>query len=158
MPRTPTNYSKTIIYKIVCKDLSIADCYVGHTTDFRKRKYEHKRTCNDASDPKHNLKIYVEIRNNQGWDNWDVIEIEKFCCQDNNEARTRERYWYEILNCTLNTYKPITTKVEMNARKNFLRTLNFEINKFRLRKTDNLRYIRNREKRLQAVKDYYIEH
>ena len=158
MPRTPTDYSKTLMYKIVCKDLDITDCFVGHTTDFRKRKYEHKKRCNDSTNAKHNLHIYKEIRKHQGWENWDVIEIEKFPCKDNNEARTRERFWYEELNSTLNTYKPLTTKLEMNQRKNFFRTLNFEINKFRLRKTDNLRYIRDREKRLLAAKEYYKNH
>jgi len=39
MPRTPVDYSKTIIYKIVCKDLSIVDLYVGHTTDLEKINY-----------------------------------------------------------------------------------------------------------------------
>ena len=35
------------IYKIVCNDLSITDCYVGHTTDFVKRKCNHKIICNN---------------------------------------------------------------------------------------------------------------
>ena len=33
MPKTIINYKNTILYKIVCKDLSIHDLYVGHTTD-----------------------------------------------------------------------------------------------------------------------------
>ena len=45
MPRKPIDYSKTISYKIVCNDLSITDCYVGHTTDFTKRKSHHKSDC-----------------------------------------------------------------------------------------------------------------
>ena len=38
MPRKETDYSKTVIYKIVCNDLTITDIYVGHTTDFVVRK------------------------------------------------------------------------------------------------------------------------
>ena len=30
------DYSKTHFYKIVCKDLNIKDCYVGHTIKFQK--------------------------------------------------------------------------------------------------------------------------
>ena len=30
-----------------------------------------------------------------------MIEIEKFPCKDGNEARARERYWYEELKATL---------------------------------------------------------
>ena len=37
MPKLPIDYSKTIIYKIICCDLNIKDCYVGHTTDFTRR-------------------------------------------------------------------------------------------------------------------------
>ncbi len=42
MPRNEIDYSKTIIYKIVCNDLTITDCYVGSTTDFKTRKAAHK--------------------------------------------------------------------------------------------------------------------
>ena len=33
-------------------------------------------------------------------------EIKKFYCNDGNEARARERYWYELLKATLNIQKP----------------------------------------------------
>jgi len=42
MPRKIINYTNTIIYKIVCNDLNITDLYVGSTTDFTNRKYNHK--------------------------------------------------------------------------------------------------------------------
>ena len=42
MPKTAIDYSKTIIYKIVCNDLDITDLYVGHTTDFIRRRHHHK--------------------------------------------------------------------------------------------------------------------
>ena len=35
MPRKELNYDKTYFYKIVCKDLNIKDCYVGHTLNFK---------------------------------------------------------------------------------------------------------------------------
>ena len=38
MPHKEVDDSKTHFYKIVCKDLSIKDCYVGHTTNFKNRK------------------------------------------------------------------------------------------------------------------------
>ena len=106
MPRTPTDYAKTVMYKFVCKDLAIADTYVGHTTDFRKRKNRHKTSCNGKGTNK-NYKIYKTINENGGWDNWDMIEIEKYSCNDGSEARARERYWYETLNATMNVYRPI---------------------------------------------------
>ena len=37
------DYSNTYFYKIVCKDLNVTDCYVGHTLNFTKRKCTHKK-------------------------------------------------------------------------------------------------------------------
>jgi hypothetical protein len=94
------DYSKVIIYKIVCKDLNVTECYVGHTTNFRVRKTLHKYNCNNSTKTSH-FKVYEMIRANCGWNNWEMIEIEKYPCNDFNEARARERYWYEILNSKL---------------------------------------------------------
>ena len=45
MPKTEIDYSKSVIYKIVCDDLNVKDCYVGSTTNFIKRKRHHKEAC-----------------------------------------------------------------------------------------------------------------
>jgi hypothetical protein len=100
-------YSNTIIYKIVCNDLTITDCYVGHTTNFTKRKHQHKENCNMTTSKHYNYKIYTTIRSIGGWINWSIIEIEKFPCLDANEARARERHWYELNNSTLNSRQPL---------------------------------------------------
>jgi hypothetical protein len=109
MPRTPTDYSKTIIYKIVCNDFLIKDVYVGSTTSFKDRKYLHKNDCNNKKSKRNNQKIYVIIRANGGWDNFSMIEIEKYPCCDNYEARARERYWYELINANMNSQRPQIT-------------------------------------------------
>jgi hypothetical protein len=106
MPRLPINYANTVIYKIVCNDLNITECYVGHTTDIVCRKQSHKKRCITETDKKHNLKVYKIIRDNGGWDDYSIIEIEKFPCQDVQEAKKKEREWFEKLNCSLNTYLP----------------------------------------------------
>ena len=106
MPRLNTDYSKTVIYKIVCNDLNVTDKYVGSTTDFRKRKCVHKTICNNENNKSYNFKVYKMIRENGGWSNWSMLEIEKFECADGNEARARERYWYEELGAKMNTHVP----------------------------------------------------
>jgi hypothetical protein len=111
------DYSKTIIYKLVCNDLNITDVYVGHTTNFLKRRTSHKNVCNDEKDKRHNLKVYRMIRQNGGWVNWTMVEVEKFSCSDKNEATKKERYYYELLNSTLNSITPIQTKEEANQKK-----------------------------------------
>jgi len=112
MPKTTIDYSKTVMYKIVWKDLNIQDVYVGQTTDFRIRKNRHKSGCLNEKGKHYNLNIYKIIRENGGWDNWEMIEIEKYPCNDSNEAGKRERYWYELNHATLNVLCPGRTNAE----------------------------------------------
>jgi hypothetical protein len=112
MPKIPIDYKKTVIYKIVCNDLSVTDCYVGHTTDFVRRKCGHKKRCTNETNDRYNLKIYKMIRQNGGWESFTMVEIEKFPCQDVFEATARERYYYEQLNSTMNSHNPHRSRVE----------------------------------------------
>ena len=55
------------------------------------------------------------MRKHGGWDNWQMIEIEKYPCNDSNEATARERYWYDELKSTMNFMKPrLTNEERMN--------------------------------------------
>ena len=112
MPRLPINYSNTIIYKLVCNDINITDIYVGHTTDFIRRKANHKCSCNNENNKKYNYYVYQFIRNNGGFENWSMIEIEKYSCNDAHEATARERHWLETLGATLNILIPARTEQE----------------------------------------------
>ena len=103
MPKTKSDYSRTVIYKIVCNDLSITDFYIGRTTEFTKRKCQHKGACNRLTDPRHNYHVYKFIRENGDWSNWSMVEIETYPCSDSNESKARERYLYEHLKPSLNT-------------------------------------------------------
>ena len=109
MPRKPIDYSKTHFYKIVCKDLSIKDCYVGHTTDFKRRKSEHKKFCKAERDKHYNLQIYKFIRETGGWENWEMILLQTENCENGMEARRKERYYKEQENATLNKNVPSRT-------------------------------------------------
>jgi len=112
MPKKGMDYSNCIIYKIICNDLCITDCYVGHTTNFKQRKNCHRIACNYNGNRSFNYKLYQTMRNNGGRDNWTMVEIEKFPCNDFYEASARERYWYEILNANLNMCVPIISNEE----------------------------------------------
>ena len=116
MPLNNIDYSKTIIYKIVCNDLNIKDVYIGHTTDFIRRKQTHRKNCSQESSYKYNTKLYSFIRDNGGFNNFQMLMIETFECKNGNEARTRERYWYELLNANLNSCRPIQTERERKDR------------------------------------------
>jgi hypothetical protein len=153
MPRTAIDYSKTIIYKIVCNDLNVKDIYVGNTTDFTKRKNKHKSCC----DTNASYKIYQIIRDNGGWENWTMLEIEKFPCKDSNESRTRERYWFEQLQSTLNTNLPIATQEDTEeSRKEYLKKYKAEHAK-EIKQYHANNYIENKEEILARNKRYSEE-
>ena len=60
MPKTAMNYSKCSIYKIEhIENESLV--YVGHTTNFNKRKGSHKTSCKNEDNKKFNLKLYQMI-------------------------------------------------------------------------------------------------
>jgi hypothetical protein len=106
------NYNNTVIYKIVCDDLNIKDVYVGHTTNFSKRKTSHKSACNNVNSKSYHLNVYQCIRDNVGWNNWSMIEIEKYKCNDKYEAEKCERYYIEDMKATLNQTIPTRTIAE----------------------------------------------
>ena len=106
MPKTYIDYSNTIIYKITCKDETISDVYVGHTTNFVQRKYAHKICCTNNNN---NCKLYQVIRNNGGWDNWKMEIIEFINCNDLYEAIKKEQEYVVLMKATLNSieHQPI---------------------------------------------------
>lgn len=95
-------YNNIKIYKLVCKDPTITECYIGSTTNLIKRFYQHKTCCNNEQLKDYNQKKYLFIRANGGFDNWNMILVEDYPCNDNLQARQRERYWQEFYNAQLN--------------------------------------------------------
>ena len=146
MPSKPINYQKCVIYKIVCNDLNVTCCYVGHTTNFTQRQRHHKEACIYEKDKHHHYKVYEIIRANGGWDDWSMIEIEKYPCIDANEARARERYWYEELKPNLNSRLPFITKQEY-----------LETHKEQKREYDK-KYRENNETLLEKKRAYHLAH
>ena len=112
MPLHSIDYSNVCFYKIVCKDINITDLYIGHTTDFTRRRWQHKSTCLNPDNSQHNSRIYSFIRENGGWDNWDMILIDRCSCRDSLEAKQKERNLIEILSANLNTNIPSRSKKE----------------------------------------------
>ena len=114
MPKNEIDYSSTIIYKIFCKNSSIKETYVGHTTSFIKRKYHHKICCNNLNN---NLNIYKTIRENGGWDNWEMVELGCYNCKNSEEARIKEQEHYEALNYVPSYIESTTNKKKLELIK-----------------------------------------
>ena len=97
MPRMPINYQNCVIYKIVCLDPNIEYTYVGSTTNFIERKNLHKSRCS-ITNKNNYYKLYQTIRENSGWENWTMVQIEEYPCNNKREAECREEYWRVELN------------------------------------------------------------
>ena len=152
MPKLPIDYSNTIIYKLVHKeDYDNDNIYIGSTTDYIRRKNNHKSCCNSEKQKGHTDKKYQYIRENGGWDNWNMIEVEKHNCNDGNEARAREEYWRCHFNAQLNTIRAYRTDEE---RKEQMKQY-YEENKDKIADNMKQHYEANKEKRIEYQKTYY---
>jgi hypothetical protein len=152
MPKIQSDYSKTIIYKLCCRDPNINDTYIGHTTNFIQRKNQHKKLCNDIN---FNRYVYKFIRDNGGWDNWSMIEIEKHDCKDKRQAESIEQYWIEKLLPTLNVNKPYAMCKEdpQLYKQNW-----YEEKKDYILEKAKINYKENKEDKIEYQKKYAEEH
>ena len=101
------DYSITPVYfyRFVCNDPNIVNMYVGSSINLTKRKSCHKSMCNNPNDKNYNLLVYKTIRDNGGWNNWRLLEIEHKILNDKTEAKQREQYWIEYYNAQMNVFK-----------------------------------------------------
>jgi len=114
MPKIQIDYSNTVFYKIYCKDPFVNDVYVGHTTNFVQRKHCHKQAVNSNS-IKYNCKLYNVIRDNKGWDNWNMDIIAHHNCDDLIEAKKYEQQYFEHHKATLNSVEPLPKNKSMST-------------------------------------------
>jgi len=96
--------SKNYVFYKICSD----DCdetYVGSTANFKSRKNEHKRSCNNENRKGYNFKIYQAIRANGGWDNFKMIQIGTRDNITKREAEQIEEEYRLHLKATLNAHR-----------------------------------------------------
>lgn len=137
MPLTKVDYNKAVIYRIYCLDENVKECYIGLTTDFIRRKYNHKlgTQIKDA-------RLYNFIRDYGGWDNWNMEIIYRF---ENDE--------YECVN------KSYCEAVETNFINEYVATLNSQ--KFDRKKyskewySENLERIKEKHKNQKDILNNY---
>ena len=100
------DYAKCCIYKLCCKDPMIEDFYIGSTTNVIKRRQQHKTRCTNPNGKGHSTYVYSFIREFGGWDNWNLIVIEEFTCDNKFQKEKMERSYVEKLKPTLNKIIP----------------------------------------------------
>jgi hypothetical protein len=140
-------YANGVIYRIICKDPTIKDIYVGSTCNFTQRKWGHKTRCNNEKSKAHNFNVYKFIRENGGWENFEMLEIIKYPCETKRELESKEREYIELLGGTLNGHIPTQTPKEW-----------YETNKTEILEKQQQYNIKNKEKISENCKEYYQAH
>jgi hypothetical protein len=175
MPKIKKDFSKTIMYKLRhITDINDIEVYVGHTTNFSKRKTQHKTDCYCITGDKYNEKKYQAIRLKGGWEEWEMLPIELYPCSNKIEACIREEYWRSHFNAQLNALKAHTTEQERKeASKRYMKEYNpiyqelnkesikeqrkryYEENKEHINTQNNINYHNNKEEYLAKQKERY---
>lgn len=127
MPRVAMDFSKTVIYHFVCKDEMIKCSYVGSTTNFVKRKANHKSSCNVETKKDYHIKVYETIREHGGWNNWDMIPLEEFPCENKTQQAIREQYWIDQLKPEMNCFKAYISEEDKIEYQKAYNVLNSEV-------------------------------
>jgi len=92
------------IYKLIKKGAINDDMvYIGSTTDVKTRMYNHKGMCHNPESPKYNYKVYKYIRENGGFDEWEMIIIDKIevpliICEQRDKCENEYIRRYDAIN------------------------------------------------------------
>lgn len=149
------DYSNACIYKIVnidyCDDADNKDFYIGSCKRFNKRRNVHKYDCNNIKSKSYNQQIYRHIRQNGGWNKWEVVLLEQYPCNSRYELEQREREIIEEMKPNIN--KNIPTR---NHRERYLINRNLIKQKYLDNRQNKIEYQRlynliNKERLQQNV-------
>ena len=147
-------YEKGKIYKLCCKDPTITEIYIGSTLNQYRRKHEHKSNCNNPNRKMYNYYVYQFIRENGGFENWDIVILEEYPTENKNELVWKEREYIELLQPALNSVKRpvITTEENREANRKYR-----EENPEKYREKNRRWCEENSEKLRESHKKYYEE-
>jgi len=146
------NFENCIIYKLVCLDTTYPEVYIGSTTCFKQRKCDHKSKCHNENSKEYNFKVYQFMREHGGFENFAMVEIEKYPCENSRQLEAREEHWRKELHATLNGNRAFSTDEEKRIQNNECSA------KFRnLNPTYRKEYYQaNKEKEKQKRKEYRL--
>ena len=149
-------FSNGIIYKIVSKDINITECYIGSTINFKERKRKHITHCNNENSIKYNYKLYKFIRDNGGFNNFEIIEIKKYPSTSKRELELEEQKQYEIYGGELNSQYPTRTRKEYLIDNKEKIKEYYQENKEKYNEKFKKYYVDNKEKLKEQMKEYYL--
>ena len=144
-------------YRIYSKNPDVTECYIGSTKDFHKRKINHKSTCNNINSDHYNTKIYEYMRNNGGFEEFEIeiIDIIKFSKSD---RLWHERKLIEMYRPTLNIIKPIITNIEKEQDLKKCMSQYSQTHKLKIKEQQKQYYKNNLTKKNEYNKKYQMCH
>ena len=113
------------VYRIECLDKNITDFYIGSTKNLYNRTKCHKNRCIDINGSCYNYKVYKFIRENGGWDNWQIVVEYETPNYSKDDRVIEEQLNKDLLEPQLNHYNSIgidkkkkkQNKINSNKRK-----------------------------------------
>ena len=94
-------YKKFVIYKIY--NISTPEIfYIGSTTNFNKRKAQHKKNITNRVSKAYHYPIYQFIRCVGGFESFIMEIYERYPCNSREEGRIREQEIIDLLKPELN--------------------------------------------------------
>ena len=143
------DYQKCMMYKLIC-DEDQTFLYVGHTTNWNRRKASHKSdsSLNDTG------KVYQQIRELGGWGNIKMIWIEDYPCNSKREGEAREQHWMDTLKSNMNTIRSFLTKEQKQEIRKEYDKERYENNKEAILEKQKERYENNKEAFAEYIKEY----
>lgn len=118
--------------------------YVGSTCDFTTRKIRHKCSIYNENSKKYNLKVYQNIRENEGVYSIEIYKL--FPCNSDEELRMEEENVRKYLNANLNKNRSYMTKEDLLQDKRKLNKKYREENKDKLNEKNKKYHEKNKEK------------
>ena len=112
MPVSKNKLYDYTFYKLSCIDTNIELEYVGSTINMKSRNDSHRQACNNYNNPKYKYKIYNAIRENGGWKNWKMVELDKIFQISKRDAELREEELRKQLRVCLNSQRCFITDEE----------------------------------------------
>ena len=152
-------YENGCIYMIKHKTDDTKEFYIGSSKDFKARCWKHKSSCNNQNCKGYNLKVYKYMRDNGGWNEWDIILLYDYPCKNRNELELEEKRAVKKYKSTLNQVIPGRTYQEWyednREKKAQIDKEYYEANKEKYLQKSKEHYENNREKHSQRMKEHY---
>jgi len=100
------------LYTIRPKCPNDTNLYIGSTTDFSRRKSQHKKAVTNKRGGTYYCILYRYIRKCGGWDNFTMEKILDYPCETKHEGLLKEKEYIIKHEATLNSVMPVSDFTE----------------------------------------------